>query len=350
MVQIDIELAKLKETKANIAQSITAKGGTLSSPSDFSSYSVAVENLPTTVTDFSVIGYTSVPEPFNSGIEYAKQIKDSWDPTKTSISYYGDTNLYLFPVVDTSNVKSIIFADTPIMCAPTINTSSVTSVSQLFRNCQAILVADLSSWDLSKVTNASEMFYDTHVQKIILPDNFGCANMSYAFSNCNDLMEFDWTKIDMSKVTNADSMCYGWTLPIVPELDTSNCTNMKEMFGSFGCAVTRLEGIDCRGVFSSLANSSIITTSSSNSISYMVLKNLGFTPTNTTYTLTTFRKWGIATDDNPDAKQSLIDSLITYSVDRTGMSTATIKLYSSVKALLTADEIAQIEAKNYTIS
>lgn len=112
---------------------------------------------------------------------------DNWDSTKTSISYYGDTNLYLFPVVDTSNAKSLNFGDTPIMCAPTINTSSVTSLWSLFRNCQAILVADLSSWDLSKVTDASEMFYDTHVQKIILPDNFGCANMAYAFCNCYDL-------------------------------------------------------------------------------------------------------------------------------------------------------------------
>lgn len=350
MAQIDIELAKLKETKANIAQSITAKGGVLTNPSDFSSYSTAVTSIPNTVTDFSVMGYDSVPEPFNSGIEYAKQIMENWTPTKTSISYYGDTNLYFFPVVDTSNAKNLDFGDTPIMCAPAINTSEVTSLSGTFRNCHSLLVADLSSWNLPKLTNASEMFYDTYVQKIILPNNFGCANMSYAFCDCYDLKEFDWTKIDMSKVTNAQSMCYGWPLTTVPELNTTNCTNMKDMFGNFDCAVTRLEGIDCKGVFSSSANSSIITSSTSNSISYMVLKNLGFTSKTTTYNLTTFRKWGIATDDNPDARQSLIDSLITYSVDRTGMSAATIKLYSSVKALLTSDEIAQIQAKNYTIA
>ena len=72
MAQIDIELAKLKETKASIAQSITAKGGVLTNPSDFSSYSTAVTSIPNTVTDFAVIGYDSVPEPFNRGIEYAK--------------------------------------------------------------------------------------------------------------------------------------------------------------------------------------------------------------------------------------------------------------------------------------
>jgi hypothetical protein len=72
MAQIDIELAKLKQTKASIARSITAKGGILSNPSNFSTYSAAVESIPNTVTDFSVIGYSSVPEPFNLGIEYAK--------------------------------------------------------------------------------------------------------------------------------------------------------------------------------------------------------------------------------------------------------------------------------------
>jgi len=74
MAQIDIELAKLKETKASIAQSITAKGGTLSNPSDFSSYSVAIDNLPSSGggLDFEQIGYATTPEPFKSGLEYAK--------------------------------------------------------------------------------------------------------------------------------------------------------------------------------------------------------------------------------------------------------------------------------------
>jgi hypothetical protein len=72
MAQIDVELAKLKETKASIAQSITAKGGVLTDPSNFSTYSTAVESIPNTGADFSAIGYSSVPEPLNSGIEYAK--------------------------------------------------------------------------------------------------------------------------------------------------------------------------------------------------------------------------------------------------------------------------------------
>ena len=61
--------------------------------------------------------------------------------------------------------------------------------------------------------------------------------------------------------------------------------------------------------------------------------------------------WGIANDEVPDARQSLIDSLITYSFDRAaaGYSTQTWKLYKDVKALLTDDEIAQITAKGYTL-
>ena len=62
--------------------------------------------------------------------------------------------------------------------------------------------------------------------------------------------------------------------------------------------------------------------------------------------------WGIANDEVPDARQSLIDSLITYSFDRAtaGYSACRIGLASRTKSLLTQDEIAQITAKGYTIA
>ena len=53
-----------------------------------------------------------------------------------------------------------------------------------------------------------------------------------------------------------------------------------------------------------------------------------------------------------DARQSVIDTLITYSYDRAtaGYSTCTVTLHADTKALLTEDEIAQITAKGYTIA
>lgn len=65
-----------------------------------------------------------------------------------------------------------------------------------------------------------------------------------------------------------------------------------------------------------------------------------------------WESWGINNPAIPDARKSLIDSLITYSFDRAtaGYSTCTIKLAPKTKALLTEEEIAQITAKGYTIS
>jgi hypothetical protein len=83
----------------------------------------------------------------------------------------------------------------------------------------------------------------------------------------------------------------------------------------------------------------------------MVLKNIGQSSLKS-WGLSSFPNWGVNDDTHTDAKQSLIDSLITYSYDRAsdGMSACTIKLSSTTKGLLTEDEIAQITAKGFTIS
>ena len=72
----------------------------------------------------------------------------------------------------------------------------------------------------------------------------------------------------------------------------------------------------------------------------------------TSVIFTYWNVWGVNDETNTDARQSLIDSLLTYSFDRAtaGYSTCTIKLHSSTKALLTEDEIAQITSKGYTIA
>jgi hypothetical protein len=59
-------------------------------------------------------------------------------------------------------------------------------------------------------------------------------------------------------------------------------------------------------------------------------------------------RWGA---DSDEARQTLIDSLITYSTDRTskGFPTATLKLHPDTYARLTENEIIQIVAKGYTI-
>jgi hypothetical protein len=84
------------------------------------------------------------------------------------------------------------------------------------------------------------------------------------------------------------------------------------------------------------------------SLVFILNKNLGKS-TLTTYDFSGALIWGTGSEEN---RQSLIDSLITYSYDRAsnGMSTATIKLSANTKALLTEEEIAQITNKGFTIA
>lgn len=68
------------------------------------------------------------------------------------------------------------------------------------------------------------------------------------------------------------------------------------------------------------------------------------------YNLTALNNWGTGSEEN---RQSLVKSLVENTVDRTkfsGANPVTIQLDPAVKALLTADEIAQITSKGYTIA
>jgi hypothetical protein len=105
--------------------------------------------------------------------------------------------------------------------------------------------------------------------------------------------------------------------------------------------------------------SSFITSNSTNgySLRYMTIKNLGTTGTTFNFNNSNLQNWGDESDTTTyplsvGARQSLVDSLLTYSYDRAanGLSNATIQLHSKVKARLTADEITAIQNKGYTIS
>jgi hypothetical protein len=90
----------------------------------------------------------------------------------------------------------------------------------------------------------------------------------------------------------------------------------------------------------------------------MLGKELGKRPASGTYMFNYATLWGIPNDKHPDARQSLVDSLLTYSYDRvndpdnlgTAGTTCTITLSANSYAQLTASEIEQITAKGYTLT
>jgi hypothetical protein len=104
----------------------------------------------------------------------------------------------------------------------------------------------------------------------------------------------------------------------------------------------RIEGLDLQGL-----TYNEVSFGDSANLRYIKLFNIGKSYNN--FRLSSAISWGTGGEEN---RQSLIDSLITYSYDRAnnGMNTATIQLSANTKALLTEEEIAQITAKGFTIA
>lgn len=163
------------------------------------------------------------------------------------------------------------------------------------------------------------------------------------FRNCYSLSTID---IDMSNNINCNYTFYRcFTLKSAILRNTSKVEEMGAMF--YECMSLENVTIDMSSVKNT--GSSIYTIfQSCSSLRCANLYNIGKSAL-TTYEFGGASVWGMDGDEN---RQSLIDSLITYSYDRAsnGMETAIIKLHTRVKALLTEEEIAQITAKGFTIA
>ena len=286
--------------------------------------------------DFSPIGYSSefsaeLNAKMNADIAYSKTLYDAWNQSNTSADslYYGDKKLVYAPFIDTSNVTNMdnmFNGCSNLKEVPMLNTSKSTNMNSMFREC--IEVKSIPALDTSNVTNMYSMFY-----------------------NCSKLTSVP--AFDTSNVTNMQYMFYYCTnLTSVPELDTSKVTDIYFMF-CYCTSLTTIEGIS----FKSFANSTmdyyyIFGYSNLNLLRKAVFKDIGYQSAAVQFNTSKLTNWGVNTDEIPDARQSLIDSLITYSFDRAtaGYPTCTIKLSSNTKALLTDDEKAQITAKGFTLA
>ena len=161
------------------------------------------------------------------------------------------------------------------------------------------------------------------------------------FSGCQSLMYLPF--IDASNLTRLQgtfNLCYA-----LQELHISN-THNSWSFSNFVASCSSLRKLDCLDLSSATAASYLF--SACKSLGFALLKNLGKSSL-ATYDFSGATVWGAGSDEN---RQSLIDSLITYSYDRAsnGLPTATIQLSANTKALLTDDEIAQITSKGFTIA
>lgn len=136
------------------------------------------------------------------------------------------------------------------------------------------------------------------------------------------------------------------TFPDISKWD--KVEDFSYMFADMGLNVypNRIEGLN---LASATAVSSVFG-SKYHGVYYMRLLNLGQGPC-ADYDFAGAREWGRNTTDHPDARQSLVDSLITDSFDRAaaGMPAATVRLSRTAIWQLTAEEKARITAKGFTL-
>ena len=286
--------------------------------------------------DFSQIGYDAefsaeLNAKFNADIAYSKTLYDAWNPSNTDAYalYRDDKNIVYAPNIDTSNVTSMreMFQRCyRLQKVPVFNTSNVTRMDYMFYYCSSLQTVPL--FNTSNVTSMDYMFYYcTSLQTVPLFNTSNVTRMDYMFQNCA-------------------------SLTTVPELDTSNVTNFNSMLQ--GCSsLTTIECISFKSFAdSTMKNNYIAGITGNNSIRKAVFKDIGYQSTAVQFNTSKIEFWGFNEDDIQDARQSLIDSLITYSFDRltAGYPTCTITLSTNTKSLLTDDEKSQITAKGFTIA
>ena len=166
------------------------------------------------------------------------------------------------------------------------------------------------------------------------------SDMSAFFANCPSLIA---TSIIDANSTMDMGQCFSGcsALSRIEIRNTSKCKSFGYSFQNCK-SLTRINYLD----FSSISNLATPFSGDTNLV-FINIRNLG--QSSTSLDLSSATNWGVGSEEN---RQSLIDSLITYSYDRAsnGMSTCTIKLSTNTKALLTEVEIAQITNKGFTIA
>lgn len=261
MSTIAQNLQTIATAKANIATSVNAKGGNITSETPLSAYSAAIDAIPSGggggEPDWSEIGYSGAPQSILDAFDYSKDIYDNWDTGETSINsmFAQDQELVYFPLVDTSNVTQMQYTFnycSKLTNFPLCDTSNVTSFHGTFDKSGVKTIPLICT---SACTDMSEMFVESPIESVPLLDTRNVENMHYMFSSCQSLTgvpafntsactDMGWmfascsglTSVPAFDTSNVEDMGYmfAWcySLTDIPAFNTSACTNMEGMFTS----------------------------------------------------------------------------------------------------------------------
>lgn len=237
-----------------------------------------------------------------------------------------------------------------------VGSSNLKSLNSLFHSCKLDnSTIHLTLVNTHNVTNFGRMFYDKNSYFTDAPlfDTQSGTDFSYMFYACAGLINVP--SYNTSNGTNFSYMFYNDSfIRELPELDTSKGTNLSSML--YGCnGIKRINGLSLKSLSSTISYSYFTGYNTITDLRYALLKDFGTGSNCTSASFSYWNVWGIEDETvelSAGARQSLIDTLITYSYDRAtaGYSTCTVTLHANTKALLTEDEIAQMTAKGYTLA
>lgn len=278
--------------KKVIAKALTNRRYPTNNDESFVDMADKITNMSYEEGWFAKIGYTDENNGgIKDAIDYSYELAKVWNPDgSTSTLFKDDKNIKIAPLVDTRNCTSLSF-----------------------QNCSNLQI--VPKYDFYSLIKLDYGFANTSVVSLKHLDFKNPISITYAFQNCYYLYEIGKINIGTSSITYA--FYNNERLRKIEELYFGKVSLMGEAFRN--CT----------------------------SLVFMKLIDLG--KVGSVFSFSNLTAWGTDGEEN---RQSLIDSLITYSYDRisAGMTTVTIKLSDTTKALLTEEEIAQITAKGFTIA
>ena len=185
--------------------------------------------------------------------------------------------------------------------------------------------------------NASESIYD--ISRLLW---YYRGEINLNVKNISNITDFSYLLYENREITK------------IGELDTSGGTNFNDIIDN--CSeLIKIASLSLKSLNTTISYNYFTGYSQMSNLRYVLLKDFGTGQRMTSASFEYWPKWGIEDETVPlsaGARQSVIDTFITYSYDRAtaGYSTCTVTLKANTKALLTQDEIAQMTAKGYTIA
>ena len=259
------------------------------------------------------------------GYKYAKEIYERYKDNPPTSGYAfrqlfkNDTKLIYAPYIDCSHTPTAWHQD---------------RYSETFEGCHNLVCVPP---------------FDT------IPEGAG-GGIYCCFDACRSLKRVEgFGDMPIQSITAAFRNCY--SLEYIAKLNTHNMTTLSNTNTYAYCySLERIEELDAYSVNANQGN----IFQQSVGLRYCLIKNIGHNANNFTNYIN-FQSntlYGVPNDKHPDARQSLVDSLLTYSYDRvndpdelgTAGTTCTITLSANSYAQLTASEIEQITAKGYTLT